>query len=129
MQNKTITELAQGLRSGEFSSVELTSAFLGRIRQYSSLNAYITITEELALQQAKAADARLATGNAELLTGIPMAQKDIFCTEGVKTTCGSKMLDNFIAPYNATVVDKFNSAGAVMLGKLNMDENQLLRCG
>ncbi|MEY3807269.1 MAG: Asp-tRNA(Asn)/Glu-tRNA(Gln) amidotransferase subunit GatA [Pseudomonadota bacterium] len=122
MQNKTITELAQGLRSGEFSSVELTSAFLGRIRQYSSLNAYITITEELALQQAKAADARLATGNAELLTGIPMAQKDIFCTEGVKTTCGSKMLDNFIAPYNATVVDKFNSAGAVMLGKLNMDE-------
>ncbi len=122
MQNKTITELAQGLRSGEFSSVELTSAFLGRIRQYSSLNAYITITEELALQQAKTADARLATGNAELLTGIPMAQKDIFCTEGVKTTCGSKMLDNFIAPYNATVVDKFNSAGAVMLGKLNMDE-------
>lgn len=122
MHNKTITELAQGLRSGEFSSVELTSAFLGRIKQHISLNAYITMTEELALQQAKAADARLAKGDAELLTGIPLAQKDIFCTEGVKTTCGSKMLDNFIAPYNATVVDKFNNAGAVMLGKLNMDE-------
>ncbi len=74
------------------------------------------------MQEAKAADARLAKGDAELLTGIPVAQKDIFCTEGVKTTCGSKMLDNFIAPYNATVVEKFNNAGAVMLGKLNMDE-------
>lgn len=122
MHNKTIAELAKGLRSGEFSSVELTSAFLDRIKQYSSLNAYITVTEDPALQQAKAADARLAKGDAELLTGIPVAQKDIFCTEGVKTSCGSKMLDNFIAPYNATVVDKFNNAGAVMLGKLNMDE-------
>ncbi|MCK9635113.1 MAG: Asp-tRNA(Asn)/Glu-tRNA(Gln) amidotransferase subunit GatA [Methylobacter tundripaludum] len=122
MHNKTIAELAKGLRSGEFSSLELTSAFLDRIKQHSSLNAYITVTEDPALQQAKAADARLAKGEAELLTGIPVAQKDIFCTEGVKTTCGSKMLDNFIAPYNATVVDKFNNAGAVMLGKLNMDE-------
>ncbi len=122
MHNKTIAELAKGLRSGEFSSVELTSAFLNRIKQHSTLNAYITVTEDLALQEAKAADARLAKGDAELLTGIPVAQKDIFCTEGVKTTCGSKMLDNFIAPYNATVVEKFNNAGAVMLGKLNMDE-------
>ena len=122
MYNKTIAELAKGLRSGEFSSVELTKAFLARIKQHGSLNAYITVTEDLALQEAKAADARLAKGDAELLTGIPVAQKDIFCTEGVKTTCGSKMLDNFIAPYNATVVDKFNNAGAVMLGKLNMDE-------
>jgi aspartyl-tRNA(Asn)/glutamyl-tRNA(Gln) amidotransferase subunit A len=122
MYNKTIAELAKGLRSGEFSSVELTQSFLARIKQHNSLNAYITVTEDLALQEAKAADARLAKGDAELLTGIPVAQKDIFCTEGVKTTCGSKMLDNFIAPYNATVVDKFNSAGAVMLGKLNMDE-------
>jgi Asp-tRNAAsn/Glu-tRNAGln amidotransferase A subunit and related amidases len=122
MHNKTIAELAKGLRSGEFSSVELTSAFLGRIKQHGSLNAYITVTEDLALEDAKAADARLAKGDAELLTGIPIAQKDIFCTEGVKTTCGSKMLDNFIAPYNATVVDKLNDAGAVMLGKLNMDE-------
>lgn len=122
MHNKSIAELAKGLRSGEFSSVELTSAFLDRIKQHSELNAYITVTEEQALQEAKAADAKLAKGEAELLTGIPVAQKDIFCTEGVKTTCGSKMLDNFIAPYNATVVDKFNNAGAVMLGKLNMDE-------
>jgi len=122
MYNKTIAELAKGLRSGEFSSVELTQSFLTRIKQHNSLNAYITVTEDLALQEAKAADARLAKGDAELLTGIPVAQKDIFCTEGVKTTCGSKMLDNFIAPYNATVVEKFNNAGAVMLGKLNMDE-------
>jgi len=122
MYNKTIAELAKGLRSGEFSSVELTQSFLARIKQHNSLNAYITVTEDLALQEAKAADARLAKGDAELLTGIPVAQKDIFCTEGVKTTCGSKMLDNFIAPYNATVVEKFNNAGAVMLGKLNMDE-------
>jgi len=122
MHNKTIAELAKGLRSGEFSSVELTTAFLGRIKQHSSLNSYITVTEDLALQAAEAADARLAKGDAEPLTGIPVAQKDIFCTEGVKTTCGSKILDNFIAPYNATVVDKFNNAGAVMLGKLNMDE-------
>ncbi|MCX7094852.1 MAG: Asp-tRNA(Asn)/Glu-tRNA(Gln) amidotransferase subunit GatA [Methylobacter sp.] len=122
MHNKTIAELAKGLRSGEFSSVELTSAFLDRIKQHKVLNAYVTVTEDRALQQAKAADARLATGDAELLTGIPIAQKDIFCTEGVKTTCGSLMLDNFIAPYNATVIDKFNNAGAIMLGKLNMDE-------
>jgi len=122
MYNKTIAELAKGLRSGEFSSVELTKAFLDRIKQHGSLNAYITVTEDLALQEAKAADERLAKGATELLTGIPVAQKDIFCTEGVKTTCGSKMLDNFIAPYNATVVEKFNNAGAVMLGKLNMDE-------
>jgi len=122
MHNKTIAELAKGLRSGEFSSVELTTAFLSRIKRHSSLNSYITVTEDLALQAAEAADVRLAKGDAELLTGIPVAQKDIFCTEGVKTTCGSKILDNFIAPYNATVVDKFNNAGAVMLGKLNMDE-------
>ncbi|MGZ8193569.1 MAG: Asp-tRNA(Asn)/Glu-tRNA(Gln) amidotransferase subunit GatA [Methylobacter sp.] len=122
MHNKTIADLAKGLRSGEFSSLELTRTFLNRIKQFPQLNCYITVTEELALQAAKAADARLAEGNAELLTGIPIAQKDIFCTEGVKTSCGSKMLDNFIAPYNATTVEKFNKAGAVMLGKLNMDE-------
>lgn len=122
MHNKTIAQLAKDLCSGEFSSVELTTAFLDRIKQHSSLNAYITVTEDLALQQAKEADIRLAKGDAPILTGIPIAQKDIFCTEGVKTSCGSKMLDNFIAPYNATVVEKFNSAGAVMLGKLNMDE-------
>ncbi|MEF3075041.1 Asp-tRNA(Asn)/Glu-tRNA(Gln) amidotransferase subunit GatA [Methylobacter sp. Wu1] len=122
MHNKSITDLAKGLRSGEFSSVELTQAFLDRIKRHNSLNCYITVTEDLALQEAKAADDRIAKGDATLLTGIPIAQKDIFCTQGVKTTCGSKMLDNFIAPYNATVVEKFNQAGSVMLGKLNMDE-------
>lgn len=122
MHNKTVADLAKGLRSGEFSSLELTRAFLNRIKRHPQLNCYITVTEELALQEAKAADARLVKGNVELLTGIPIAQKDIFCTEGVKTSCGSKMLDNFIAPYNATTIEKFNKAGAVMLGKLNMDE-------
>ncbi len=122
MHNKSIKELAQSLRSGEFSSVELTQSFLARIKQHQSLNCFISVTEDLALQAAKRADARIANGDASLLTGIPIAQKDIFCTQGVKTSCGSKMLDNFIAPYNATVVEKLNAAGAVMLGKLNMDE-------
>ncbi|WP_341326307.1 Asp-tRNA(Asn)/Glu-tRNA(Gln) amidotransferase subunit GatA [Methylotuvimicrobium sp. KM2] len=122
MNNKTIAELAKGLRSGEFSSVELTQDYLERIRQFSALNTYITVTAEQALAQAEAADKRLAAGTADLLTGIPVAQKDIFCTDGVKTSCGSKMLDNFISPYNATVVEKLNAAGAVMLGKSNMDE-------
>ncbi|MGZ8095385.1 MAG: Asp-tRNA(Asn)/Glu-tRNA(Gln) amidotransferase subunit GatA [Methylosarcina sp.] len=122
MYDRSITELAQGLRSGEFSSQELTLAFLDRIKQHSEINAYITVTEELALANAKEADAKLAKGETALLTGIPIAHKDIFCTEGVKTSCGSKMLDNFIAPYDATVVEKFKQAGAVMLGKLNMDE-------
>jgi aspartyl-tRNA(Asn)/glutamyl-tRNA(Gln) amidotransferase subunit A len=122
MNNKTIAELARGLRAGEFSSVELTQDYLERIRQFSALNVYITVTAEQALAQAEVADKRLAAGTADLLTGIPVAQKDIFCTDGVKTSCGSKMLDNFISPYNATVVEKLNAAGAVMLGKSNMDE-------
>ncbi|MBS3952672.1 MAG: Asp-tRNA(Asn)/Glu-tRNA(Gln) amidotransferase subunit GatA [Methylomicrobium sp.] len=122
MHNKTIAELARGLRSGEFSSVELTRIFLDRITQHQNLNAFVTVTPDQALAQAEAADKRLAEGSSGLLTGIPIAQKDIFCTDGVKTSCGSKMLDNFIAPYDATVVTKFNEAGAVMLGKLNMDE-------
>ncbi|ESS71875.1 glutamyl-tRNA(Gln) amidotransferase subunit A [Methyloglobulus morosus KoM1] len=122
MHTKSIKELAKGLRAGEFSSVELTQAFLARIKQHQSLNCFISVTEELALQAANLADGRIAKGDASLLMGIPIAQKDIFCTQGVKTSCGSKMLDNFIAPYNATVVEKLNAAGAVMLGKLNMDE-------
>ena len=122
MHHKSIKELAQGLRSGEFSSIELTQAFLSRIKQHKALNSFITVTEDLAIQAAKQADQRIASGEAAPLMGIPIAQKDIFCTQGVKTSCGSKMLDNFIAPYNATVVEKLNAAGAVMLGKLNMDE-------
>jgi aspartyl-tRNA(Asn)/glutamyl-tRNA(Gln) amidotransferase subunit A len=122
MHNLTLTELAKGLRGKQFSSVELTQNFLSRIRQHQHINAFITVSEESALQQARAADQLLSAGNTGPLAGIPIAQKDIFCTLGTKTSCGSKMLDNFTAPYDATVVDNFNRAGAVMLGKLNMDE-------
>jgi aspartyl-tRNA(Asn)/glutamyl-tRNA(Gln) amidotransferase subunit A len=122
MHNKTIADLAKGLRSKEFSSVELTQSYLDRIKKYKDLNCYITGTEEYALKRAQLADNQLANNQANLLTGIPIAQKDIFCTKNINTTCGSKMLDNFTAPYNATVIEKFNQAGAVMLGKLNMDE-------
>lgn len=123
MHNKTLSELAQGLREKAFSSAELTQYYLDRIQQHDgNLNSFITVTPERALAQAKAADALLAAGKGEALTGIPLAQKDIFCTDGVRTSCGSKMLDNFIAPYNATVIEKFNRAGSVMLGKTNMDE-------
>jgi aspartyl-tRNA(Asn)/glutamyl-tRNA(Gln) amidotransferase subunit A len=123
LQNKSLVELAQGLRAKQFSSVELTRYFLERIAQHDQqLNCFVTLTPALALQQAQQADAQLAANRATALTGIPLAQKDIFCTQDVKTSCGSKMLDNFIAPYNATVVEKCQQAGAVMLGKLNMDE-------
>lgn len=123
MFEKTLAELAQGLASGEFSSVELTRAYLDRIQaEDQKLNSYISVTEEQALTQAEAADQQRANGNAGAFTGLPIAHKDIFCTQGVRTSCGSKMLDNFISPYDATVVDNFNRAGAVMLGKTNMDE-------
>jgi aspartyl-tRNA(Asn)/glutamyl-tRNA(Gln) amidotransferase subunit A len=123
LHDKTISELAAGLRAGEFSSVELTKHYLERIAAHNeALNAYITVTEERALAQAEAADARLKSGDASPMTGIPLAQKDIFCTNGVRTSCGSRMLDNFIAPYDATVIERLDAAGAVMLGKTNMDE-------
>lgn len=122
MEKQSITELAKSLRAKQFSSAELTQRFLQRIKQHPELNCYITVTEDSALAQAQAADDMLAKGEGGLLTGIPIAHKDIFCTEGVKTSCGSKMLDNFTAPYNATVVEKLNQAGVVVLGKLNMDE-------
>ena len=123
MHSKTIAELAEGLKKGDFSSEELTKSFLQRIKQYDAeLNSFITVSEGHALAQARAADELIAKGSSSVLTGIPLAQKDIFCTNGIKTTCGSKMLDNFIAPYDATVIHHFNQAGAVMLGKTNMDE-------
>ncbi len=123
MFEKTLSELSQDLRNKAISSTELTQAYLQRIKQNDNrYNGYITITEEHALEQARQADQRLASGNASPLTGIPFAQKDIFCTNGIKTSSGSKMLDNFIAPYDATVIHQFNQAGAVMLGKANMDE-------
>ncbi|HIM95594.1 MAG TPA: Asp-tRNA(Asn)/Glu-tRNA(Gln) amidotransferase subunit GatA [Gammaproteobacteria bacterium] len=119
--NKTIAQLSQGLSSGEFSSVELTQHYLDRINA-SDLNAFITVTDELAMKQAQLADDKIAKGTAGILTGIPYAHKDIFCTNGVKTSAGSKMLDNFISPYDATVSHKLNQADLVMLGKANMDE-------
>lgn len=123
MHDKTVTQLAAALKSGELSSRELTSHFLQRIEQADgTLNSFITVTAEQALDQAEAADNARAAGKAGKLTGIPFALKDIFCTQGVKTSCGSKMLDNFIAPYNATVVEKLNAAGTISLGKTNMDE-------
>ena len=121
--HKSLTELSTLLQSGEVSSVALTEHFLARIKQFDGeLNSFITVADELALAQAVAADARLKSGDAGPLTGVPIAHKDIFCTKGVKTSCGSKMLDNFISPYDATVVSRFNDAGVVMLGKTNMDE-------
>jgi aspartyl-tRNA(Asn)/glutamyl-tRNA(Gln) amidotransferase subunit A len=123
MTRRTVAELSRSLEKGEFSSLELTRDYLERIRAHNALyNAYITVTQELALAQAAAADARRARGEHGPLTGIPLAHKDIFCMQDVLTTCGSKMLANFIAPYNATVVERFNAAGAVTLGKTNMDE-------
>ncbi len=123
MHKKTLAQLSAALQAKEISSVELTHEFLARAKKFNeSTNAYITITEDLALKQAQEADAMIAAGNGQALTGIPLAHKDIFCADGYKTSCGSKMLDNFIAPYNATVIEKFNAAGAVTLGKANMDE-------
>ena len=123
MHTKTLAQLSAGLRAGEYSSVELTQHFLSRIEQFdSTLNSFITVTPEQALEQAKTADARRAAGDASDLTGIPIAHKDIFCTQGVRTSCASKMLDNFISPYDATVVTKLSEAGVVCLGKTNMDE-------
>ena len=122
MHTKTIAQLVKGLRAGDYSSAELTRLYLDRIKQHQNLNSFISITETQALTTAQKADIALSEGNAPLLTGLPIAHKDIFCTQGIKTSCGSKMLDNFIAPYNATVVEKLNAAGTVTLGKLNMDE-------
>jgi aspartyl-tRNA(Asn)/glutamyl-tRNA(Gln) amidotransferase subunit A len=120
---KTLTELSRMLQTREITSVELTRAFLDRINKHDkTLNSFITVTPEQALAQAKNADARIGRGESGALTGIPLAHKDIFCTLDVRTSCGSKMLDNFISPYNATVVEKLNAAGMVMLGKTNMDE-------
>jgi aspartyl-tRNA(Asn)/glutamyl-tRNA(Gln) amidotransferase subunit A len=119
----SIRELSEGLQQGKFSSRELTQHYLKRIEKIDAqVKSYVTVTPELALSQADAADAAIKAGNATALAGIPLAHKDIFCTQGVKTTAGSKMLDNFISPYDATVVTKAKAAGLVTLGKVNMDE-------
>ena len=123
MLSKTVAELATALANKDVSSVELTQAYLDRITQLNpALNAYVTTTPELALAQAAAADAARAAGQSTPLTGIPIAHKDIFCTRDVLTACGSRMLANFTSPYDACVVERLQAAGAVMLGKTNMDE-------
>jgi len=119
----TLAQLAKGLRARDFSSVELVRGFLDRIEAHQPvLNAMISVTREPALAAAQAADQDLARDAGGPLTGLPIVHKDLFCTEGVRTTCGSRMLDNFVSPYDATVVAKLKSAGAVALGKSNMDE-------
>jgi aspartyl-tRNA(Asn)/glutamyl-tRNA(Gln) amidotransferase subunit A len=122
MHGMTLAGISRALRNREFSSEELVRHLLDRIgRLDSHLNAFVTVTGDSAIEAARAADAVLAGGGGPL-TGVPIAHKDIFCTAGVKTSCGSRMLDNFIAPYDATVVERLRHAGTVMLGKTNMDE-------
>ena len=123
MIEKTVAELSVALASGDISSVELTQVYLDRIARFNAdLNAFITVCDESAMDQARAADAARANGETGALLGIPMAHKDIFCTQGISTTCGSRILQNFVSPYDATVVEHFKTAGAVTLGKTNMDE-------
>jgi aspartyl-tRNA(Asn)/glutamyl-tRNA(Gln) amidotransferase subunit A len=123
MHTLTVTELAAGLRARKFSSLDLTLHFLGRIERFApDLNAFVTITADRALEDARNADAVLARGDGGPLTGVPIAHKDIFCTDGIRTTCSSRMLANFVAPYDATVVERWRAAGTVLLGKTNMDE-------
>ena len=117
MHDKTISQLSSSLQSGDFSSVELTTHLLDRVEKLGPhLNAFVTVTSELALEQARAADQRRAAGDAGPLNGIPIAHKDLFCTDGVLTTCGSRILNNFVSPYDAPVVGKLKEAGTVMLG-------------
>ncbi len=118
-----INDILRGLESGEFSSVEVTREYLDRIERLNpTLNCYISVTGEIALEQARAADAARAAGEAGPLCGVPLAHKDLFCTDGVRTSCGSRILDNFVAPYDATVIANCKRDGAVMLGETNMDE-------
>ena len=122
MLDLSVTELSAALTAKRVSSAELTRAFLARIGKLKDLNAFITVDEAGALERAAHADARRARGEAGPLTGIPFAYKDIYCTRGLRTTCGSRMLENFVSPYDAHVVEQFTAAGAVALGKCNMDE-------
>ncbi len=123
MHEMTVAELSAALAAGRISSEELTRAFLERIERLDpGLNSFITVTAEGALEQARAADRRRARGEGGPLTGVPVAHKDIFCTLGVRTSCGSRMLDNFVAPYESAVTERLAGAGMVTLGKTNMDE-------
>lgn len=122
LHEHSLTALRDMLRRREISSTELTQHCLDRIAEHSDLNAFVTVDESGAMTAAAVADEQLGRGEVDLLTGVPIAHKDIFCTRGVLTTCGSKMLENFVSPYDATVVERFHQAGSVTLGKTNMDE-------
>ncbi len=119
---KTISELRKQLDEKQLSSVELTESYLKKIKERPELGAFNTISEAEAISSAKAADEQLAKGNTSPLMGIPMAIKDNICTKGIKTTCSSKMLEDYVPPYNATVIEKLISNGAIFLGKTSMDE-------
>ncbi|MGA7985912.1 MAG: amidase, partial [Burkholderiales bacterium] len=123
MLNATLSELSAALAEKRISGVELARLFLERIEHLNAeLNAFITVDPSQALAQAQRADRDRAAGKAGPLTGIPLAHKDIFCTKGLRTTCGSRMLENFVSPYDAHVIERFEAAGTVLLGKTNMDE-------
>ena len=119
---QTLSALSAMLERGEISSVELIQCFLDRIDRSQELNAFITVDAEGALTQAQSADRSRANGHAGALTGLPIAHKDIFCSRGLKTTCGSRMLEDFVSPYDATVVERLAATGTVLVGKTNMDE-------
>ena len=122
MTYKSVTEILKAIKQKKISASEITMEYFNKIKASENLNCFITLTEETALIRAKEIDKDIAKNKFKPLTGLPIAQKDIFCTKGIKTSCGSKMLDNFISPYDATVIEKLNQAGTIMLGKTNMDE-------
>lgn len=120
---KTVNEILNAIKNRSISATEITKLYFDKIKSSNNeLNAFITITEEFALNKAKQIDDDISKNKIKPLSGLPIAQKDIFCTKGIKTSCGSKMLDNFISPYDATVIKKLNDSGTIMLGKTNMDE-------
>jgi aspartyl-tRNA(Asn)/glutamyl-tRNA(Gln) amidotransferase subunit A len=123
MAYKSVIEILDAIKKKDVSSSELTRYYLNQIKEKDTdLNCFISVTEETAISKAQEIDNEISKGVIKPLSGLPIAQKDIFCTKGVKTSCGSKMLDNFISPYDATVIEKLNNAGTIMLGKTNMDE-------
>ena len=123
MNFKSVKEILTAIKNKDVSVIELTNNYLDKIKERDGeLNCFITLTEEFALNKARKIDEEIAKNKVRALSGLPIAQKDIFCTKNIKTSCGSKMLDNFVSPYNATVIEKLNNAGTIMLGKTNMDE-------
>ena len=123
MNFNSVKEILTAIKNKDVSVIELTSHYLDKIKERDDeLNCFITLTEEFALNKARKIDEEIAKNKIRALSGLPIAQKDIFCTKNIKTSCGSKMLDNFVSPYNATVIEKLNNAGTIMLGKTNMDE-------